>query len=249
MRRQFELSEGKSHKCWSIETSGTSFTVRYGRIGTEGKTLSKSFAAVAVMRAAADKIIGEKLDKGYLEVGAPAPEPMDEEVFWRLIAMFNWKKTGDDDAVLKPCVTALARMTEKDIYTFDDILAAKLYALDTREVSRAVYRGQSDPDDGDAYISPDDFLYSRCVMVANGKTFYETVLADPSKAPQEMEFEALLYVAGTAYEKKHPGNTYDHLTKVSWESFSNEDGWKATKKTKPGKFTAKAIPPMNRRPT
>ncbi|WP_338868832.1 DUF4240 domain-containing protein [Myxococcus stipitatus] len=173
---------------------------------------------------------------------------MSEELFWDLIARFNWKKTGDDEAVLKPVVTALSKMTVEDIFAFDDILAAKLHALDTREICRGTYRGTLDPDDGAQYISADDFLYCRCVIVANGKGLFDQSLANPMGVPQEMEFEALLGVASAAYEKKM-GQEYDHVTPLSWESFSNKEGWKPTARTRPGPYTSEAVPPGNRRPT
>lgn len=173
---------------------------------------------------------------------------MDDRRFWGIIARLDWDQAGDDDAVLAPAVAALAALSVEDIYAFDDALAAKLYALDTREVARAVYRGEVDPDDGDDYISADDFLYSRCVVVANGREYYESVLADPSKAPQGMEFESLLSLVHQAYEAK-TGEEYDHASPLSYESFSNAEGWRPTAQTKPGSFTGAGIPPGNRRPT
>lgn len=110
-----------------------------------------------------------------------------------------------------------------------------------------VYLGEIDPDDGEQYASADDFLYSRCVVVANGKEFYESVVRDPQKAPQGLEFEALLYLARAAYEEK-TGEEYDHATPLSWESFSNTEGWKPTATSKAGTFTSGAVPPGNRRP-
>lgn len=172
---------------------------------------------------------------------------MNEASFWSIIGLFDWKQSGDDDAVLEPAVKALSALSVEDIYRFDDLLTEKLYALDTREVARAVYRGEVDPDDGDEYISADDFLYSRCVVVANGREYYESVLADPSKAPQGMEFEALLSLANQAYEAK-TGEEYDHASPLSYESFSNAEGWQPTAQTKPGSFTGPGIPPGNRRP-
>lgn len=173
---------------------------------------------------------------------------MSEDVFWELIGMFNWKRTGDDEAVLLPAVTALSQMTVEDIFAFDDLLAEKLYALDTREICRGTYRGELDPDDGEQYISADDFLYRRCVIVANGKALFDEALANPMEVPQGLEFEALLHVASAAFEKK-TGQEYDHDTPLSWESFSNQEGWKPTARTRPGPYTSTAVPPGNRRPT
>jgi hypothetical protein len=63
-----------------------------------------------------------------------------------------------------------------------------------------------------------------------------------------MEFEALLSVPNTAYESK-TGESYEHVSPVSYESFQNSVGWKPTAATRPGKYTGKNIPPGNRRPT
>jgi hypothetical protein len=173
---------------------------------------------------------------------------MDEKTFWEIIALFDWDQSGDDDAVMEPACEALAALDEEAIFRFEDILAEKLHALDTREHCRACYAGELDPDDGDDYISADDFLYSRCVVVANGREFFETVLADPSEMPQDMEFESLLSLPAAAYEQK-TGDEYDHVTPVSYESFQNTAGWAPTAATRPGRFTGENVPPGNRRPT
>ncbi|HMV69798.1 MAG TPA: WGR domain-containing protein, partial [Myxococcota bacterium] len=69
---RFELSEGSSHKFWQIEVTGESFTVTYGRIGTAGQAQTKSFADAAAAQAEADKLVREKVKKGYAEVGGGA---------------------------------------------------------------------------------------------------------------------------------------------------------------------------------
>lgn len=107
-----------------------------------------------------------------------------------------------------------------------------------------------DPDDGDAYISADSFLYERCVVVANGRELYEQVLADPMAFPQDLEFESLLYVAVTAYERLTGEDVRDVLEdEPSYETFSNAEGWAPTEATRPGVFTGEHVPPLNRRPT
>jgi Protein of unknown function (DUF4240) len=110
---------------------------------------------------------------------------MNEEVFWHIISLLDWDETGDDDAVLEPAISALAARSSDDICRFDDILAEKLFALDTREHARACYAGELNPDDGDDYISADDFLYSRCVVVANGAQCFASVIADPTEVDPE----------------------------------------------------------------
>lgn len=71
--RRFELAEGSSNKFWEITIDASSYSVRYGRIGTNGQTQTKSFDSPAAAETAAEKVISEKVKKGYLEVGAGAP--------------------------------------------------------------------------------------------------------------------------------------------------------------------------------
>ena len=70
--RRFELVEGSSSKFWEVAVSGDALTVRYGRIGTNGQTQTKSFASAAKAQAEHDKLIREKTGKGYVEVGVDA---------------------------------------------------------------------------------------------------------------------------------------------------------------------------------
>ena len=71
-RREFHFTEGTSNKFWTIELSGKSFTVRFGRIGTDGQTQTKEFAGADEAKKAYDKLVAEKIKKGYQEVGAPS---------------------------------------------------------------------------------------------------------------------------------------------------------------------------------
>ena len=65
--RTFKFVDDDAYKFWKIELSGTSYTVTYGRIGGKGRTTVKSFATPEKAKAAYEKIIAEKLGKGYIE--------------------------------------------------------------------------------------------------------------------------------------------------------------------------------------
>jgi len=67
MARHFEFVEGSSSKFWEVSQTGNDLTVRFGKIGTQGQTQTKSFDDVAAARKHADKLIGEKTKKGYVE--------------------------------------------------------------------------------------------------------------------------------------------------------------------------------------
>lgn len=75
--RRFEFKDGKSQKFWQIEVDEESFTVQFGRIGTEGQTQVKSFTSPEKCEAEANKLIAAKVKKGYQEVdlGASAAKP------------------------------------------------------------------------------------------------------------------------------------------------------------------------------
>lgn len=66
--RRFEFSEGHSNKFWEVQVQGSDVTVRYGRIGSQGQTNVKSFPDQAAASKHADKLIGEKVAKGYQPV-------------------------------------------------------------------------------------------------------------------------------------------------------------------------------------
>jgi len=69
MKRELIYMDAKSSKFWTIELAGNSHTVTYGRIGTDGQSLTKSFASPEAARKEMDKLIAEKLGKGYVDAG------------------------------------------------------------------------------------------------------------------------------------------------------------------------------------
>ena len=70
--RRFELIEGTAAKFWEVEVDAANYSVRYGRLGTAGQSLSKTAADAAKAQLEVDKLIKEKTGKGYTEVGASA---------------------------------------------------------------------------------------------------------------------------------------------------------------------------------
>jgi cell wall assembly regulator SMI1/predicted DNA-binding WGR domain protein len=72
--RTFEFSEGTSDKFWTITLSGSSHTVRFGRKGTSGQEQTKDFPSEDEARKSRDKLIAEKVKKGYREVSTPAAD-------------------------------------------------------------------------------------------------------------------------------------------------------------------------------
>lgn len=143
---------------------------------------------------------------------------MDENCFWNLIALLNWAKSGDDDAVIEPAVEALSKMSVEDIYRFADILSEKLWQLDTAAHAQPFIQKHKQ-----GYLSVDDFLYVRCCVVANGKDAFEYVLQHPESIP-DLSFSRLLHLPGRAYERK-TGEKMNYISVYNYETYSNENGW------------------------
>ena len=68
--RRFEYIEGASSKFWEITTNNREVTVRYGRIGSNGQTQTKSFTSDVAANTHALQQINAKLAKGYRELVA-----------------------------------------------------------------------------------------------------------------------------------------------------------------------------------
>ncbi len=76
--------------------------------------------------------------------------------------------------------------------------------------------------------SSDVFLYTRCAVVAAGRTVWESVFFDVDKfasyTSTEYDGEWLLSTPDKAYELA-TGKEWDRTTRHCFESYSNRDGW------------------------
>ena len=70
--RRLEFTEGSSRKFWQAGRDGTDVIVTWGRLGTQGQTQVKAFPTEARAQAELDKLVAEKLRKGYAEGGTGA---------------------------------------------------------------------------------------------------------------------------------------------------------------------------------
>jgi predicted DNA-binding WGR domain protein len=65
--RYFEFIGGGSRKFWEITLAGNAYTVRFGRIGTDGQSKTKQFGDAKAAARDAERLIAEKVGKGYME--------------------------------------------------------------------------------------------------------------------------------------------------------------------------------------
>ncbi|MBZ4415813.1 WGR domain-containing protein [Myxococcus sp. RHSTA-1-4] len=66
---RYEFKEGSSSKFWEITLSGTTFTTRWGRIGTDGQEKTQTFDSPDKAKKEYEKLVREKEKKGYELVG------------------------------------------------------------------------------------------------------------------------------------------------------------------------------------
>lgn len=77
--RRFEFREaGGSNKFWEVDVEKTTLTVRFGKIGTNGQTQTKSFPTEEKAKSERDKLVREKTGKGYVEITGDAAAPKPE---------------------------------------------------------------------------------------------------------------------------------------------------------------------------
>ena len=69
MKQHLKYIDGNSDKFWQIETAGTQFTITYGKNSTSGISQTKTFDSEEACLKNAEKLLNEKIKKGYSETG------------------------------------------------------------------------------------------------------------------------------------------------------------------------------------
>jgi predicted DNA-binding WGR domain protein len=102
---RYEFSEGTSNKFWEINLSGKSFTTTYGKIGTSGQTTIKQWKSEAEAKKEYDKLIAEKVKKGYQPAGGGSSADEDDDE--------DEKPAKKSKAAAKPAAKAAAKPAAK----------------------------------------------------------------------------------------------------------------------------------------
>lgn len=105
---RYEFKDDKSQKFWEIKREGDSFTTRFGKIGTDGQTSTKTYDSEEKCIKEYEKVVKSKTKKGYVlveEADAPAAasgggdEPRNAEleraIFEDLDNQEAWQVYGD----------------------------------------------------------------------------------------------------------------------------------------------------------
>jgi predicted DNA-binding WGR domain protein len=153
-KREFHFVSGSSSKFWTIELKGTEFEITYGKLGAAGRPQTKEFASEEKARAAAEKLIEEKMAKGYAEVSGVAGSSTGGASGGISPAMFATTRSVDDMEKLSTFIgkRVVNFVTEKSIKPGD----------------KHVYRIGVSWDTDDEHSGDPDFFAARL------KTFLQT---------------------------------------------------------------------------
>jgi predicted DNA-binding WGR domain protein len=80
MHKRLKFIDGTADKFWEINVEGSLYTVTFGRNGTSGVMQSKSFDSAEECLKVAEKLLAEKIKKGYSEDGTVSITPTNSAV-------------------------------------------------------------------------------------------------------------------------------------------------------------------------
>ena len=247
MKRRFVYQDAKSDKFWDIEFEGTTQTVVYGKTGTAGREAVKEFATAEECIKESEKLITQKLKKGYTELaeGEAAPEKREyseeekaDYFFWEAIEKsykYNKKdwEAYDLEEHIEKLTAYLSKYSEEKLILFEKTLQEKLISLYTAPIAELSiileneYEKKGDTYSFDGYISDDGFLYFRCWLLLKGKEFYDDITKDiESFVSGKYNFdigdtwaEGLLYVANDANSEARPDSDEDIIRDTVYEKW------------------------------
>lgn len=110
---RYEFVDGGSSQFWDIRLEGTSFTTTYGRLGSAGRSSTKEFDSDAKAQKEYDKLVAEKVKKGYALVGAPGERSRDEDDIDTVVTSALVRKPAAPAPVPKPAAKKKKSPAEK----------------------------------------------------------------------------------------------------------------------------------------
>ncbi len=223
MKRYFTYKDEKSDKFWSVEIQNNEVTTIFGKIGTAGSSNIKVFGDAETANKEANKLIKEKIKKGYTEIYDLQIMKFGENEFWSLIERAK-SKAEDTNNQIEILTELLASRTNEDIIEFGNIfwqLQHKSYQSDLWAAAYIINGGCSD----------DGFEYFRGWLIAQGKDIFYNTMKDPQYLTRilkeneigEVECEDMLSVAGDAYINKTGKSYDDFMAQITMPSYQDID--------------------------
>ena len=217
MKRRFIYQDAKSDKFWDIDFEGTTQTVVYGKTGTAGREAVKEFATPEECTKESEKLILQKLKKGYTELkeGEVAPERKEyseeekaDYFFWEAIEKsykYNKKdwEAYDLDEHIEKLTTYLAKYSEEKLLLFEKTLEQKLISLYTAPIAELyIILGNEYEKEEDITKDIESFV--------SGKYHFDIA---------ETWAEDLLYVADAANQEARPDSDEDIIRDTANEKW------------------------------
>jgi predicted DNA-binding WGR domain protein len=237
MKRYFTYKSEKSDKFWSVDITGETIVIVYGKGHTLGVTHTKKMESLEAAEREVEKMIKDKVRNGYRETVEKIVEKLGLADFWNLIER---AKTNSEDveSQVELLTEYLSKRTVEDIFEFQRIMD-QLYA---KSYLSALW--------GAAYLmnggcSDDGFEYFRGWLIAKGREVFQSALENPDNLAKyvreddynfgEYDSEEMMSVAANAFVAKTGGTLEDFYDLVSplprpgidhdWD-FDNEDEMK-----------------------
>ncbi|MDN3692347.1 DUF4240 domain-containing protein [Chryseobacterium tructae] len=231
MKRNLINQNGVSDKFWNIEYWENTQKIVFGKTGTKGRETIKEFTNEEECISESEKLIAQKIKKGYTEILENDKIPQKIELseaekadiyFWEAIEKSNKYKNAhwseyDVDEHLENLTTYLSKFGKERLILFERTLQEKLSELYTAEIAELSIILESDfkAENGnyifDGYLSDDGFIYFRCWLLLKGREFFEDIKKDiQAFVSGKYSFnigdcwaEGLLYVSDEAYSENH----------------------------------------------
>ncbi|MDQ0594371.1 putative DNA-binding WGR domain protein [Chryseobacterium ginsenosidimutans] len=231
MKRHFINQNELSDKFWNIEYKGITQKIIFGKTGTKGRETVKEFTDEKGCICESEKLINQKIKKGYTEIPENDEIPQKKELsenekadiyFWEAIEKSNKQKKAhwseyDVEEHLENLTAYLSKFGKERLILFEKTLQEKLSALYTAEIAElsiileCEFRLENGIYVFNNYLSDDGFIYFRCWLLLKGKEFFEDIQHDiQSFVNGKYSFnigdcwaEGLLYVSDEAYSENH----------------------------------------------
>ncbi|WP_160139991.1 DUF4240 domain-containing protein [Chryseobacterium sp. c4a] len=231
MKRNLINQNGVSDKFWNIEYWENTQKIVFGKTGTKGRETIKEFTNEEECIRESEKLIAQKIKKGYTEILENDEIPQKVELseaekadiyFWEAIEKSNKYKNAhwseyDVDEHLENLTNHLSRFGKERLILFEKTLQEKLSELYTAEIAELSFILECDfsAENGnytfDNYLSDDGFIYFRCWLLLKGKAFFDDIKKDIQEfVSEKYSFnigdcwaEGLLYVSDEAYSINH----------------------------------------------
>ncbi len=247
MKRKFIYQKDLSNKFWDIEYVDTTQKVVYGKIGTKGRETIKEFSTKEECIKASEKLINQKIKKGYSEIKEDDVIPEKEELsadekaeihFWEAIEKSNkYKKAHwseyDLDEHIENLTQRLSKWKKKALIAFEKTFQEKLMKLYKAEIAELYiilnneFKLKNGVYNFDNYISTDGFIYFRCWLLLKGREFFEDISKDINEfISGKYSFniadcwaEELLYVSDEAYSINNENEDDSEIRDAVFEQF------------------------------